>query len=406
MTILRFSRIFTVSLGLLWLLMTVINAESRPSVSQQDPGPFGTLPPVAPVLINPDFECSTGYYTQTNSSNREILIPNGWQVAILDGAPVISSARIFFAKSCAGEAHVEKINLRDSIVIRAQDLETPPAPGKPFDVAFQQSISATVGGAYSLSGWFLSLCGGSATPSDCPEGIYMAKMLGIDPTGGTDANAASVIWTENRRNFWEGERVGWQQISVSAMAQAPTITIFARVKSPFRWHGNHAFIDALSLVRAPVSALTLPTVVTGTGVLLQWEGLQSPDIAAIAGGTYRLLYDIQARQNITETWTDFRVGETLTQTATFIVGCVDTVYEFRLRARAEQPDPPAPAGAWPNHRYLGLWSNPIPVQIQSQNNNTDTPVDPILPADPAEPHRLYLPQVATAGTQRTCIVDN
>ncbi len=403
MTMLRFSRLFTVSLGLLWLLMTTINAAPSTRVHQQGADPFGTLPPVAPLLLNPDFECSNGYYTQTNSLNKEIFIPNDWQVALLEGAPVIHSARIFFAKSCTGDAHVERINLQDSIVIRAQDLETPPEPGKPFDVAFHQSISATVGGAYSLSGWFLSLCGGSAVPSDCPDGVYMAKMLGIDPTGGTEANAASVIWTENRHNFWEaGKRVGWQQMSVSALAQAPTITIFARVKSPFRWHGNHAFVDALSLVRAPLSTLTVPTLVTDTEVPLQWEGLQSPDIAAIAGGTYRLLYDIQSRQGITETWRDFLVGQETTDTVTLTVGCADTLYEFRIRTRAEQPEPPAPAGAWPNHRYYGLWSDAIPVQIQSQDNHPDVLLDPTDPAALPGPYQLFLPHVATAETQNQC----
>jgi len=397
MTILRFSRMFTVSLGFLWLLMTVINAEPVASVHQQGTGTLGTLPPIAPVLNNPDFECRIGYYTQTNSINKEIFIPNDWQATISDGAPVIHSARTFFAKSCTGSAHVERINLEDSIVMRAQDLETPPAPGKPFDVAFHQSISATVGGAYSLSGWFLSLCGGSAVPSDCPEGIYMAKMLGIDPTGGTDINADSVIWTENRRNFWEeGKRVGWQQLSVSAVAQAPIITVFARVKSPFRWHGNHAFIDALSLVRAPLSMLTVPIVVTGTDVLVQWEGLQSPDIAAIAGGTYQLRYDIQAREHVTDTWTDFLMGQEAVGSALFPVGCANTVYEFRIRTRAEQPDAPAPAGAWPNHRYHGVWSDALPVQIQSQNNNAAEPGE--LPG----PYRLYLPHVETQETRSVC----
>ncbi len=188
-------------------------------------------------------------------------------------------------------------------------------------------------------------------------------------------------------------------MSISAMAQAPTITLFARVQSPFRWHGNHAFIDALSIVRAPLSTLTAPAVVTGTDVLLQWAGLQSPDIAAIAGGTYRLLYDIQARQRVTETWTDFLVGQEAAGSAPFPVGCADTVYEFRVRTRAEQPDPPAPAGAWPNHRYPGLWSDAIAVQTQSQENNANEPIDPV---DLPGPYRLYLPHVATQDTSREC----
>lgn len=395
MSTLRSICICAITFGLFWLLNTVANAGPLARPTLQAMQRFGTIPPVAPVLINNDFECKTGYYTQTNSISQTILIPNHWQVAILQGAPRISSARIFFTKSCDGSGHVERINGEDSIVVRAQDLETPPEPGKPFDVAFSQAVSATVGGAYSLSGWLLSLCGGSATPSDCPQNVYIAKMIGIDPTGGTDATAASVIWTENRHNFWEdGQRVGWQQMTVSAVAQAPTITIFARVQSPVRWHGNHAFIDSLSLVRAPAVTLTVPTLVTGTQAIVQWEGVQSPDIEAIAGGTYELRYDLQFRRSGAESWADFLMDQAAASSTPLIVPCSDATYEVRIQARAEQPPPPAPAGAWPNHRYSSGWSEAFPIQFQSEVSLT--PGDPV---DPPGPFRLYLPQIAN---QKQC----
>lgn len=391
MSVLRFIRLWGVTLGLLWAFTAVVSARPLPRTLHQGTPFFGTIPPAAPVLVNPDFECSTGYYTQTNAIGKEILVPDGWQLTILNGAPKVYSARIQFTKSCDGSGHVEKINLADSLAVSAQDLETPPAPGKPFDVAISQQVSATVGGAYSLSGWFLSLCGGSAVPNDCPQDVYMAKLLGIDPTGGTDPTAASIIWTENRHNFIEdGKRVGWQQMSVSAMAQAPTITVFARINSPFRWHGNHAFIDALSLVRAPLSVLTVPATVTGTQALtLTWVGLQSEDIAAIAGGTYTLSYDIQFRHQGVETWSDLLMDRKSTESTAVTVNCMNTTYEFRLRTRSEQPPPPAPAGAWPNHRYHGIWSDPVPVQFLPEA----TPVDN-TPVDPPGPFRLYLPQIA------------
>ena len=391
MSVLRFIRLWGVTLGLLWAFTAVVSARPITRTLHQDTPFFGTIPPAAPVLVNPDFECSTGYYTQTNAIGKAILVPDGWKLTILNGAPKVYSARIQFTKSCDGSGHVEKINLADSLAVSAQDLETPPAPGKPFDVAISQQVSATVGGAYSLSGWFLSLCGGSAVPNDCPQDVYMAKLLGIDPTGGTDPTAASIIWTENRHNFIEdGKRVGWQQMSVSAMAQAPTITVFARINSPFRWHGNHAFIDALSLVRAPLSVLTVPATVTGTQALtLTWVGLQSEDIAAIAGGTYTLSYDIQFRHQGVENWSDLLLDRKSTESTAVTVNCTDTTYEFRIRTRAEQPPAPAPAGAWPNHRYYGIWSEPYLVQFLPEV----IPVDD-TPVVPPGPFRLYLPQIA------------
>lgn len=358
MKLLRITRVATFALLGLFLLVKLVRADELPPLEQSF---YGTIPPAPPALLNDDFECTTGYYTLADAKQREIHVPNGWQLTTLNGTPVIDSARTFFAKSCDGEAHVERISGIDSIVIRAEDLETPPEPGKPFDVAFHQQISATVGGAYSLSGWMVSLCGGSAVPSDCPEDVYIAKMLGIDPTGGTDPSAATVIWTENRRNFWEGERVGWQQMSVSAKAEAETITVFARVNSPSRWHGNHAFIDALSLVRAPIAELHVPTTVTGTALSLLWQGEILEEITGQSGSTHQLRFDIQSRHQDATDWQDIAVDQVDAGTFAFTANCTETNYLFRIRGRAEQLDDEE--GAWPNHRYLGLWSEPISVHF-------------------------------------------
>jgi hypothetical protein len=54
-------------------------------------------------------------------------------------------------------------------------------------------------------------------PNDCPAGYYIAKMRGLDPTGGTDPQAASVIWVEDRRNFTESR---WANLRLGATAQS------------------------------------------------------------------------------------------------------------------------------------------------------------------------------------------
>lgn len=344
---------------------------------------YATIPPVAPVLQNNEFECaSAGYYTQTNSASNVIHIPNGWTLVTLVGAPKVHSARINFARSCNGSAHVERISGEDSVLVEAQDLERPPTPGKPFDIALYQQVSATVGGAYSLSGWMLSLCGGSNVPNDCPANYYMAKQLGIDPTGGTDPLGASVVWTENRRNFIEnGQRVGWSNMRMSTVAQAGTITIFARINSPFQWHGNHAFIDALSLVRAPLASLTLPMTMTGATIPVQWEGVQSPDVTVIPGGKYVLLFDIQYRPTPTAAWQDFMRDAVGAGSAAFQPRCTPPFYEFRIRARAEQPDG---QGVGPNQRYPGVWSEPYVVFLPPL---VDTP------GEPSAANQIFLPVV-------------
>ncbi|CAN5663493.1 hypothetical protein BH10CHL1_BH10CHL1_18400 [soil metagenome] len=356
-------RISAIALGLVGLLLFTVQRQASPSSGET---PHGTIPDMVSAIQNNDFECTTGYYTQTNALSKTVYIPDDWNLVTITGTPRIQSARVNFAKRCDGDAHVERISGIDSLLVEAQDLEKLPLPGKLFDVAFYQQISATVGGAYSLSGWMLSLCGGSNVPNDCPPTYYMAKMLGIDPTGGTDPLASRVVWVEDRQNFIEnGKRIGWKNLRTSAIAQATTITIFVRINSPFQWHGNHAFIDALSLVRAPLADLTLPATITATNQMtVAWSGVQSPDVTTIPGGTYTLYFDVQYRQASAAGWKDLVNGAQNAGSTLFTARCANTTYEFRVRARAEQPPAP-PEGASPNQRYPGVWSEPTAVFFQS-----------------------------------------
>ncbi len=191
----------------------------RDSSPAQAKASLGTIPPLAPVLTNPDMECDDGYYEVTGPDRKPNRIPNGWQQVLSLGHPRMNSARLQFAKSCEAEdVHIEKINGRDSFTVLAWEIETPPEPGKPFDVTIYQQTPVEPGGDYSVSGWFLTLCGGSAVPNDCPDGVYMAKMLGLDPTGGIDPDADTVVWTENRNNFVDenDERIGWSNLYTAA----------------------------------------------------------------------------------------------------------------------------------------------------------------------------------------------
>ncbi|MFO7631790.1 MAG: hypothetical protein R6W76_04570, partial [Caldilinea sp.] len=320
-------------------------------------------------------------------------IPNGWELTYTGKMPVVDSARIYFAKSCDGSAHVERIEGEDSVLMQALDLEWSAEPGKPFDASLYQQVNVLSGTAYSLSGWMLTLCGGSNTNprNDCPEGYYMAKMLGIDPTGGTNPNAESVQWVENRRNFVRPDgvtRIGWQNLRLGATAQAPTITVFARINSPFRWHGNHGFIDALSLVQAPAATLAAAAPVTGsTAITLTWSGSLGPDIPLIVGSTHRLLFDIQYWHDANQRWRDI-VEDVEAGESTFNAACPGSAYQFRVQPRAEQLEG---VGVSPNQRYPGVWSEPIEVFV---------PVAPVEAGELFTPtEQIFLPVI---GNQRTC----
>ncbi len=121
----------------------------------------------------------------------------------------------------------------------------------------------------------------------------MTKMIGLDPTGGTDPLAGSVAWVEDSRNFTETR---WLNMRLAARADGPSMTVFARIRSPYRWHGNHAYADAFSIVRAPSAQIVgLPATQPGRQVEVRWQGDLGPDIPAIPNGKYSLLFDVQTR---------------------------------------------------------------------------------------------------------------
>ena len=317
---------------------------------------------ITPALVNPGFECKVGTYQLESSAGGLMRVATGWTPVFISGAPWLYSTRMFYAgDDCDGSAHVERIDGEDSQAVFAPDIETPPEPGKPFDVALYQQTTVTPGANYSLSAWMLSLCGGSTMPNDCPDGFYMAKMLGIDPTGGTDPLADTVIWAENRHNFIEkGEPFGWQNLQVSARAQSETITVFGRITSPFRWHGNHAFIDGFLLLESPKAQLgDLPSEVDGYQIDIQWQGDISTQIRNIPAGRYTATYDVEYRVGGEGEWQSWQLRQPA-GSAIFVSQAVNVPHFFRVRAFSEQPEE-GPEGAFPNHRFLGVWSPPVSV---------------------------------------------
>jgi hypothetical protein len=386
---------FCTALALAFFLLLALSTQGH---AQPPDGSAGaTLPGVPNRLTNADFECdSGGYYSAQNSRGKTILIPNDWTMFSKGDSPDMKSARIWVVNSCdtSSTKHVEKISGSDSFFVAALDLETPPTPGKPFDVSIYQQVPTTAGVAYSLSGWQLTLCGGSNTvpKNDCPSGYYMAKMLGIDPTGGTDPDSPDVVWSENRNNFVDAnnQRIGWSNVRTSTVAQGDKITVFARINSPFQWHGNHGFMDALSLVQAPLATLnvTTSTLQTGAGVnvKLAWDGSLGPDIPTIQGGNYQPLYDVEYWHATNNAWRELQVGYAGAGSMEFAARCAGG-YQFRVRVRAEQPQG---TGGWPNQRYPGVWSDAVHVNVAGDAGGEPAP----LPEGAA---RLYMPVLAAWG---------
>jgi hypothetical protein len=305
----------------------------------------------APSLVNPGFECGQGYHAQAGVNG---LVPNGWHGVILDGShPYVSSTNTWAnGGTCnPGDMRWEKLEGHDSLIMLAQYV--PLGHGfvaPPFDAAIYQQVTVTPGTAYSVSGWLVSLCGGSAMPNTCPEGYYMSKQIGIDPTGGTNPRAPTVQWVEDRRPHVTAR---WVNLAVAARSQSATLTVFVRVLSPFQHEGNHAFADAIKLVRAPAAQVTAETV-TG-GITVTWSGSLGPDIPAIPGRTYQLYYDVQYRTGATQPWRDWLTDQRAGRAALQIDGsCSDQSYQFRVRPRAVPTS---------GERFVGVWSESQPVSV-------------------------------------------
>jgi len=114
--------------------------------------------------------------------------------------------------------------------------------------SFYQSFDSLMGEEYSAGAWswvYWVAGEGSVDPEQCTR-----SRIGLDPLGGTDPGAASVVWSS-----WDIEPVGdtgsWDRISVTATAQGNRMTVFLQLHQELtenpetgQWHVN-AFDDAV-----------------------------------------------------------------------------------------------------------------------------------------------------------------
>jgi hypothetical protein len=75
-----------------------------------------------------------------------------------------------------------------------------------------------------------------------PNTTDIERRIGIDPYGGTDPLSARIVWS---RSEWEVIRM--PDLSVSAYAQTPSITIFVWTHHPVSHGSDQVFLDAVLL---------------------------------------------------------------------------------------------------------------------------------------------------------------
>ena len=103
--------------------------------------------------------------------------------------------------------------------------------GVPFTAGIYQQVSVTPGVVYQAdAGW------AAVTQPD------FERKLGLDPSGGTDPLAPGVIWGPAEWGI-----NSWPDLTVSARATGPTMTVFVWAHHPRTYGNDWLFLDAVGL---------------------------------------------------------------------------------------------------------------------------------------------------------------
>lgn len=182
-------------------------------------------------------------------------LPNGWTELILSGNPEFSP-------------HADTFFGAPSLMVR--DI------GDPFKIAIYTQVPVTPGAGYRAS-----ISWGAPNAPD-----LFGRQLGIDPTGGTDPNAPTVIW--GKMHWGAGRILNYPppdvNIDVKARALGETVTVFFLVDHPQSSGDNLIFIDAIALypddsapqVELPPTATATPVPVVEVAAVIPPTWTPSP----------------------------------------------------------------------------------------------------------------------------------
>lgn len=266
------------------------------------------------LLTNPGLESYDPAYGQFQGVDCQVA--DGWQRFWYGGPePCWMDTRVF-AASPLGTGWVERIEGETSQMILATE---------PYTAGLKQTVTGlTPGVGYGFHAALLTIYQTSAQP---PVHGMMVKQVGMDPTGGDDPQAPTVVWSEpdgHDQGPWDVER------RTAVYAQSPTMTVFIRVASPYGSGGlpylNQGFLDSAILARTPVVTATSPAISPVPTFTVRWE-----DALPAPGGEIRW-YDVQWLDEWEGAWHNW-LTRTYSTTATFVG---ERGYTYRFRARAWQ----------------------------------------------------------------------
>ena len=152
--------------------------------------------------------CDMDTFSDHSSGNDIRIVADGWWFWVEEGNPAFDVG---------------------------QDSTDPPSQriwsdGGNFRAGIYQQVSNLTPGATYIAGanWL---------PYTSPDGSIM-RQLGLDPTGGTEPNAATVLWGPED---WKFSR--FTDLEQTAVATGTSMTIFIRVYNPVSHGADQIFID-------------------------------------------------------------------------------------------------------------------------------------------------------------------
>ncbi len=269
----------------------------------------------------------------------DLQVASGWQRFWYGGAePFWMDTRVF-AYSYLGSGWVEKIEGATSQMLFSTE---------PYTAGIQQQVTGlTPGVGYGFHAAMMTIFQSGKASADG----RMIKQVGMDPTGGTDPQAPTVVWSEA-----DDLDRGWSvDLRTAVFAEAPTMTVFIRISSTCASCNpalrNQSFLDSAILARTPVITATSPA---GSGVptfTVNWDN------AVLApGGTQLEWRSVQWLDEAEGVWHDW-ITETYLVQADF-VGEWGHTYRFRALVRQEYQNGArldSPYRAEGDTRTLAMW---------------------------------------------------
>lgn len=150
----------------------------------------------------------------------------------------------------------------------------------PFEGGVYQIVNATPGKGYHLAAdWAAVSYNGGAVSNDLGQ---IARTIGIDPLGGTNPLASSVVWSAEVRG---AEHFQVAALQLDQYAKSNKLTIFLKAKSEFTGGHVDVYFDHVvltentgmgTIVVAPPTATAAPATATRTRTQTTARSAQAP----------------------------------------------------------------------------------------------------------------------------------